>query len=243
MTAAATSEVKAISAKGAVLLLFDVGSGMEAEHDDWHTHEHMPERLGLPGFLRGSRWIASSQGPRYCVLYEVAGLEVLESAAYRSRLDNPTPWTSSMMSHYLDMRRTLCSISAREGPGLGTYGCLACFTPRPGEEQGLRKWLSEDVLPDLSQRPGLSGGFVLQNAVEASMTSEQAIRGRDASVHSAVLVTGYDEAAVSAVGNSDLSNTRLGGRGAYDVFVQYFRQCYCLTAAELGGPTPASRPG
>lgn len=225
-----------------MLLLFNVGKAMQADHDDWHTHEHMPERLGIPGFLRGSRWMALSQGPRYCVLYEVAGIEVLESAAYRSRLDNPTPWTSAMMSHYLDMRRTLCSVSAREGCGLGAFGCLVCVTPQAGREQGLRRWLSGDVLPDLSQRPGLSGGFMLHNAVEASMTSEQAIRGRDASVHSAVFVTGYDQAVVLALGDSDLSEMRLAQYGASDVIVQYFQQCYSLTAAELGsGPAPGSR--
>ena len=65
------------------------------------------------------------------------------------------------------------------------------------------------------------------------MTSEQAIRGRDATVHSALLVTGYDQAAVLALGESDLSDARMVGRGASDVFIQCFQQCYSLTAAEL----------
>ena len=44
-------------ARGAMLLLFDVAADAVDEHDEWHTHEHMPERLAIPGFLRGTRWI------------------------------------------------------------------------------------------------------------------------------------------------------------------------------------------
>ena len=33
--------------------------GYERELDRWHTIEHMPERLGVPGFLRGRRFRAS----------------------------------------------------------------------------------------------------------------------------------------------------------------------------------------
>lgn len=38
----------------AMLLLFDVTGEAIAEHDVWHTHEHLAERLSLPGFLRGT---------------------------------------------------------------------------------------------------------------------------------------------------------------------------------------------
>ncbi len=90
--------MKPPSARGAMLLLFDVAADAVDEHDDWHTHEHMPERLAIPGFLRGTRWTRTTTGPRYCVLYEVADLTVLDSPAYRARLDDPTPWTAKMMA-------------------------------------------------------------------------------------------------------------------------------------------------
>lgn len=40
----------------AMLLSFDI---VPPEHDDWHTHEPLPERLSIPGFLRGTRWVAA----------------------------------------------------------------------------------------------------------------------------------------------------------------------------------------
>ncbi len=41
--------------QAAMLLSFDIAAEAIAEHDDWHTHEHLPERLAIPGFLRGMR--------------------------------------------------------------------------------------------------------------------------------------------------------------------------------------------
>ena len=61
----------------AMLLSFDIAPEAIPEHDDWHAHEPLPQRLGIPGFLRGSRWAAQQRQPRYVVLYEVAALRVL----------------------------------------------------------------------------------------------------------------------------------------------------------------------
>ena len=80
--------------KAAMLLCFDIVEDAIAAHDDWHTHEHLPERLSISGFLRGTRWVALQAQPRYLVLYEVRQLDVLTSAAYLDRLNHPTPWTS-----------------------------------------------------------------------------------------------------------------------------------------------------
>ena len=57
--------------KAAVAMWWDVAPEMRAEWEDWHSSEHMPERLAIPGFLRGTRWIAESGEPSYFVLYEV----------------------------------------------------------------------------------------------------------------------------------------------------------------------------
>ena len=47
----------------AMLLSFDIAEEAQREHDDWHSHEHLPERLAIPGFLRGSRWRALAGAP------------------------------------------------------------------------------------------------------------------------------------------------------------------------------------
>lgn len=91
----------------AMLLSFDVAPEAISEHDDRHAREHLPERLGIPGFLR----VALQGQARYVVLYEVDELGVLASDAYLQRLNHPSPWTSKMRPHYRGMRRGLCRSS------------------------------------------------------------------------------------------------------------------------------------
>ena len=57
--------------RAAVTMWWDIAPAAKAEWEDWHSHEHMPERLGIPGFLRGARWVAESDAPSYFVAYEV----------------------------------------------------------------------------------------------------------------------------------------------------------------------------
>src|SRR5687768_6259018 len=125
----------------AMLLLFDVTREAIAEHDEWHTHEHLAERLSIPGFLRGTRWVALRGGPRYFVLYEVTELATLTSAAYLERLNSPSAWTSRMMPHYRGMSRGFCSVSGSFGFGTGHIAVLVRFKPESGSAASLRNWL------------------------------------------------------------------------------------------------------
>ena len=140
-----------------------------------------------------------------------------------------------MMKHYVDMHRTLCSVSAREGHGLGAFGCLVRFTPQAGRVEELDEWLSRELLPALARRPGLSGGCLLHNAVVNRMTKEQEIRGRDESIHSALLVTGYDETAVAALRAHELAVDALAEHGCSPSHyaAQSLRQSYSMTSGEL----------
>ena len=141
--------------KAAMLLSFDVVEDAIPEHDDWHTHEHLPERLSIPGFIRGTRWVSLDGKPRYFVMYEVDQLATLQSEAYFERLNNPSPWTSKMMPNYRGMIRGLCSVSSSLGAGLGQIGLLIRFKPQTGMESSLRAWLINDTLPRLPSRRGL----------------------------------------------------------------------------------------
>ena len=42
----------------AVLVIWhDLLPEAKIEWEQWHTHEHMPERVGIPGFLGGRRYM------------------------------------------------------------------------------------------------------------------------------------------------------------------------------------------
>ncbi|MDP3811464.1 MAG: hypothetical protein Q8Q78_10720 [Hydrogenophaga sp.] len=217
-----------------MLLTFDIVEGAISEHDDWHTHEHLPERLSIPGFLRGTRWVATAQGPRYLVLYEVERLETLASTAYLERLNNPSPWTTSMMPNYRDMTRGLCSVASSHGYGMGHFGLLVRFKPGRGKEASFESWLNQEVMPRLTQQRGLGSVHLLQSALAPEMTSEQRIRGADTGVDWALLATGYEQAAVSNLAQAGLSETELARQGATDVVCTTYQAAYALTDHEVG---------
>ena len=218
----------------AMLLSFDVVEEAVAEHDDWHTHEHLPERLSIPGFLRGTRWVAVQGQPRYLVLYEVEDLDTLASEAYLERLNHPTPWTARMMSHYRAMRRGLCSVVASAGLGLGHLGLLIRFHADEAMAPRLDEWLRRDVLAALAGLPGIGSVHLLRGALAAPSTSEQRLRGSDAGVDRALLVTGYRQDALAGLAGSDLSDRRLADHGAAGVVSAIYRTDYTLVARELG---------
>lgn len=218
--------------KAAVLLTFDIEEAAIAEHDDWHTHEHLPERLSIPGFLRGTRWVSIRGSPRYAVIYEVERLETLGSEAYLRCLNNPTPWTSRMMTHYRGMTRGLCSVERSCGFGTGHHSLLIRFKPI-ADSVGLIEWLGDQVLPDLPLRPGLGSVHLLQGALPAAMTSEQRLRGVDAAVDWALIATGYEPEAIAELERAELSPSSLQAHGCERASVAFYRAAYSLSADEI----------
>ena len=94
---------------GILAIFNNVAPGREAEFEEWFQHEHLAERIALPGFLIGRRHEAISGQLRYFNFYVTQSVEVLKSAAYLARLDEPTPMTRTVMSEiFKDMIRTVC---------------------------------------------------------------------------------------------------------------------------------------
>lgn len=216
-----------------MLLSFDVAPEAIAEHDDWHTHEHLPERLSIPGFVRGTRWVALRGRPRYLVMYEVQQLATLTSEAYLERLNNPSLWTSKMMRHYRDMTRGFCTVTAGFGLGVGHVGLLIRLTPEAGADSSLREWLLQDILPYLPSNPGLGSVHLLEGTQTPPMTNEQRIRGADAGIDWALFVGGYREEALADLAHAALDSTRLEQHGASGVVAATYRLDYSLTNWEI----------
>ncbi len=96
----------------------------EIEYNEWHSKEHMPERISLPGFLRGLRAIGipgTDLNHKYFMMYEAEQKEVFVSKKYLERLNNPTEWTKEILSNYLSPSRTICSVISSKSIGIGGY--------------------------------------------------------------------------------------------------------------------------
>ena len=196
------------------MLYYDIAVDAIEDHDDWHTHEHFPERLSIPGFLRATRWVAVDGYPRYLVLYEVSDVPVLSGAPYLERLNNPTPWTARMMVNFRGMARGFCRIVAHSGAGLGHAMLSIRYAPTPGRERELREWLEVAVLPGISSRPGIVSARMMEPAAKPPMTKEQGIRGKDAEIHCVLLLTGYSAHALARIADAELSAAQFTQHGA-----------------------------
>jgi hypothetical protein len=81
--------------KGFLLVLMHPPAAFEEEFNAWYDSEHIPERLAVPGFETGLRFISQTgAAPRYLAMYDLAAFSVLESPDYlRVAYDQSSPWT------------------------------------------------------------------------------------------------------------------------------------------------------
>ena len=126
-----------------------IWNGIAAESEDdfaaWHVREHIPERVSLPGFLRGRRFVAVDATPKYFNFYETSYIEDLMSPAYLARLNAPTDWTRKVVAHFTDTSRTLCQVAWSLGLGQGGFVeamALRTSTPRDAFAAGLHQSMS-----------------------------------------------------------------------------------------------------
>ncbi len=84
-----------MASKGFLLVFMNPPPAFEEEFNAWYDSEHIPERLSVPGFLTGLRYINITGGaPRFLAMYDLDHAGVLDTPAYlRVAFDNSSPWT------------------------------------------------------------------------------------------------------------------------------------------------------
>ena len=158
-----------LSGQAVVAIWNGITQDGRAEFYAWHLNEHMPERVGIPGFLRGRRYraIDGKTAPEFFTLYEVESFEVTVSKAYLERLNAPTPWTKAATAAFRDTSRGLGRIVASVGPGSGGSLATVRFSVEPAQEQTARAALSE-LMHAIARLPMVAGAHVAAVDAEAS---------------------------------------------------------------------------
>jgi hypothetical protein len=202
--------------EAAIAMWWSVAEGRRDEFNEWHSKEHLPERLAIPGFLRGSRWCREERGD-FFVLYELEAYDVLVSAAYRDRLNEPTPWSTRMMPLHLGMVRSQCRVTASFGRGVATYMTSIRLSPADGCELPLADHVVA-VLEKAAEDIGITSAHLLRTETpQAAPTTEQKIRGGDRAADWIILLSGHNDAALQRVCDTVLSAPQLAESGASHV--------------------------
>lgn len=163
--------------KAVVAIWQDAPPEARAQYFEWHNREHMLERVGIPGFLRGRRYCALSGQPEFFTLYEAESLDVLTGPDYTGRLDNPTPWTRRVAPRLYNNVRSLCDVALSLGSGVGGLATTWRYDVAPGRETGHCN-LVEARLRAVMERQGIVGAHLCLGDVAASsvQTAEKKTR-------------------------------------------------------------------
>ncbi len=211
----------------------EIAAPAEADFNAWYNRQHLPERLGVPGFRSGQRYRSVSGRRRYFAFYETEGMAVLTSEAYRARLDNPTAWTRRIMPAMRNAARSAFHVHAKVGQGRGGIAATLRFAPRASKEDALENWLGNEALPALVEHDDVVAAELWRADPAASRpaTRERALRGEaDTVADWAVLVEGADTAQVRAACAAELDRARLQDHGAAPgTMFGCYRLLYALT--------------
>lgn len=119
----------------AFLALWNDRSPDRNDYDVWHSREHVPERLTVPGMIRAGRY-ANGKGnlPGYYTLYVLEDISVLDRPEYVHLLNNPSPWSRSMRPDFLRFFRLPCTTLMSTGGGVGGWAVLCLIPEEPRKD-------------------------------------------------------------------------------------------------------------
>ena len=195
---------------GILAIFNNVAPGREAEFEEWFQHEHLAERIAVPGFLIGRRHEAITGQPRYFNFYVTQSVEVLKSAAYLGRLDDPTPMTRTVMSEiFKDMIRTVCHRTFRLGAMRGTVVVAMRF------DQCLSETALKGAIERLIRDKAVACGEIWRAAdpVEFPVSTEERLRGGDRKIAMCLLVETLrvpDAERIAGALANEFSSTEIG---------------------------------
>ena len=204
----------ALNGSAALAMWWQVSPEVREEFEDWHSHEHFPERLSIPGFRRASRWTQAAGGEGVFVMYELEAYAVMSSDRYLARLNAPSHWSMRMMSHHRNMIRTQCRVLDSRGTSTSAHAITARLSPAPGREAQLRSSLKA-MIDRLHDAPGLTGMHLLQHqAPPIAQTTEQKMRGSDQAADWILIACGYDALRVAGLAEGEWTAQALASLGA-----------------------------
>lgn len=211
----------------------DVEARAEAEFNEWYHRQHVPERVGMPGWRAGRRYRRVDRGRyRYLAAYEVDSLASFDDPVYRHALDHPTDWTKRMMPSFRNFVRATCRVRLVAGEVAGGFLASVRFAPPDAGREAVVRWVAGEALHDLRERPGITRVQLWEADSGRSLTptTEQSMRsGPDGQAAFAAIIEGTERAAVeAALGESGIL-PGLAARRADGVETGVYQLLFALT--------------
>ena len=107
--------------QGVLVTSMGMSPEFSADFNQWYDREHTLERVGIRGFLNGSRYEAVRAFPQYFCLYRTQNLDVFRSNEYRQAFQHQTSWSVTNLNRFLNAFRRVCAIVCQTGGGTGGF--------------------------------------------------------------------------------------------------------------------------
>lgn len=148
-----------MTANALITVWLDVAPEREEEFNDWYRLEHIPQVVGLPGFVSGRRYRADDAPLRYLAWYDTADEGVETGPDFQRIVSHPTPWSQRMRRFYGDNRermnfRLMCDVG--RVPEQDTPWLYIVHTDIPDHiVDEYNAWYDREHLPRLVTVPGV----------------------------------------------------------------------------------------
>jgi hypothetical protein len=203
----------ALLGSAAVLIWNDVAPEGRDAFYAWHDKEHIPERLALPGFLRGRRFVKPGHSPEWLTVYEARGLDALVSREYLERLNAPTRATAATLTYFRNTSRAICRVVHSAGASTGGHVLALRLRVDPTHEDAMRRIVIEDAFPRALSRLGVLACHLFASDTSASYlkTTESSTRAFD--VPSWVVLCESSTQAAAEAAKADIEGTEFARLG------------------------------
>jgi len=95
------------TAQGLITVWLDVPAQRDEEFNAWYDLEHIPQMLGLAGFVRARRYRVDDGPLKYLAWYDTTDETVEPGPAFQGAVANPTPWSRRIRAFYGERRERM----------------------------------------------------------------------------------------------------------------------------------------
>lgn len=231
-TARPAGSRSALLGRAAVLIWNDVAPEGREPFYAWHDNEHIPERLALPGFLRGRRFAKSGHSPEWLTMYEAVDVSALVSPQYLARLNAPTPATRRTLTWFRNTSRAVCRIVHSVGSSTGGHVLAMRLAIDGAHADAMRRYVRDDAFPRAMAETGVVACHLFTSDSSASYVDTAESSTRTFDVPAWVLLC-----EASRPGTADKARAIIEGRefARLGVDVRSDAAVYALEICRLGG--------
>lgn len=219
-----------LSGQGMLITIMDADPAEEADFNRWYDREHIIERTAIPGFLESRRYVAIDGAPKYVNFYTTQDIAGLDSAPYRARLDNPTPWSAHHSPRFKNYTRVAGRVTASKGQGRGAALAFARIRPPRDGREALRN----SILAQFDALIGIDG-VISAHLLEADAALSNPKADAAARAVAGDWYVAVDGTEVDAVRSAAAPRFGSGGKLAPGELVSFgtYRLLWDLAKAEL----------